>query len=91
MPALKKKKTEPPDLQTYVAKINDMDRNNDLIIDVAASAAKRRTASKAAPEDQEESQGPGFDSLLAGSKNKQKTTMDFIVDGETSIVVKVKS
>lgn len=91
VPALKKKKTEPPDLQTYVAKINDMDRNNDLIIDVAASAAKRRTASKAAPEDQEESQGPGFDSLLAGSKNKQKTTMDFIVDGETSIVVKVKS
>jgi hypothetical protein len=92
VPTLKKKKTEPPDLQTYVKKINNMDRNNDLIIDVAAKAAKPQARPKAADEAQEEeSQGSGFDSLLAGTKNKQKFPMDFILDGETTVTVNIKS
>jgi hypothetical protein len=36
------------------------------------------------------SKATDFDSLLSGSKHKQKTAMDFIVDGETTVSVKVK-
>lgn len=69
-----------------------MDRNNDLIIDVAAKAAKPQARPKAEDEAQEEeSQGSGFDSLLAGTKNKQKFPMDFILDGETTVTVNIKS
>jgi hypothetical protein len=36
------------------------------------------------------SKATDFDALLSGGKHKQKTAMDFIVDGETTVSVKIK-
>ena len=103
-----KKKDTQPDLRSYVKKINEADRNNDIIIDYAtslkASALKEKlAAAKAKAKDAEndedtETESVGelsnratdLTSLLAGSPHKQKTAMDFIVDGETNVSVKVQ-
>ena len=97
VPALKKQKETPVSLKTYVDKINNADRNNDIIIDYARSNSGKRPVGKnaASDEDMESmaeagSKATDFDSLLSGSKHKQKTAMDFIVDGETTVSVKIK-
>jgi hypothetical protein len=97
VPALKKQKETPVSLKTYVDKINNADRNNDIIIDYArAGSAKSKAGKNAMSEEEAESMAEAsskatdFDALLSGSKHKQKTAMDFIVDGETTVGVKVK-
>jgi hypothetical protein len=101
-----KKKATQPDLRSYVKKINDADRNNDIIIDYATSlkastlkerlAAAKAKAKDAKNDEDAESVGElsnrtsDLTSLLAGSPHKQKTAMDFIVDGETNVSVKVQ-
>ena len=66
-------------LNDFIKSINDADQNNDLIIDIAAGQGSPNTAAQAG----------GFASMLEGSPMKQKTTMNFIVDGTTDIVVDV--
>lgn len=65
-------------LNDFIKSINDADQNNDLIIDIAAGQGDANAA-----------QSGGFASMLEGSPMKQKTTMNFIVDGTTDIVVDV--
>ena len=68
-------------LNDFIKSINDADQNNDLIVDIAAG--------QEAPNAAMQSQAGGFASMLEGSPMKQKTTMNFIVDGTTDIVVDV--
>ncbi len=95
VPTLNKKNTEPVSLQNYVKKLNEADRNNDLIIDYAKPRSRQAPSGK-------NSLGTGkngaaqdgavdFEALLQGSKHKQRTAMDFIVNGETEVVVPVKA
>jgi hypothetical protein len=97
VPALKKQKETQVSLKTYVDKINNADRNNDIIIDYARSGSGKNAAGKNNGLDEEtesmaeaSSKATDFDALLSGGKHKQKTAMDFIVDGETTVSVKVK-
>lgn len=67
-------------LNDFIKSINEADQNNDLIVDIAAG--------QGAPNAAMQSDG-GFASMLEGSPMKQKTTMNFIVDGTTDIVIDV--
>lgn len=68
-------------LQDFIKSINEADQNNDLIVDIAAG--------QAAPEAAEQAGAGGFASMLAGSPLKQKTTLNFIVDGTTDVVLEI--
>ena len=67
-------------LNDFIKSINEADQNNDLIVDIAAGQGTPNAAMQS---------GGGFASMLEGSPMKQKTTMNFIVDGTTDIVIDV--
>ena len=79
--AKKEEKKKDVKLSDYVREVNKADRNNDIIIEFAPDH-KRQAARE---EEEEES----LASLLAGGRNKQSVAIDFIVDGEQKVTVKL--
>lgn len=67
-------------LKDFIADINNADQNNEIIVDIAALPN---------PDMMAEQQNTGFAAALAGSPAKQKTTVNFIVDGTADIMVDV--
>ncbi len=77
-PAAQKKNTERT-LADYVQSVNNADKNNELIIDIATGQMKQSAAQNDA----------GLEGMLQGSPFKQKYPFDFIIDGEAEIVLEV--
>ena len=75
------KKPERRTLKDFIADINNADQNNDIIVDIAALPDPELMA--------EPQQDAGFGAALTGTPAKQKTTMNFIVDGSADIMVNV--
>jgi hypothetical protein len=69
-------------LSDYVREVNQADRNNDIIIEYAPDQ-KRQTARS------DEEGEASLASLLAGGRNKQAVAIDYIVDGEQKVTVKL--
>jgi hypothetical protein len=67
-------------LSDYVREVNQADRNNDIIIEFAPDQKRQ-----AAREEEEES----LASLLKGGRNKQSVAIDYIVDGEQKVTVRL--
>lgn len=67
-------------LADYVKSVNDADKNNELIIDIAALPVKPAEMTSDA----------GLAGLLQGSPFKQKYPYDFIIDGECEIALQVE-
>lgn len=67
-------------LSDFVKSVNDADKNNELIIDIAALPMKPAEMSNDA----------GLAGLLQGSPFKQKYPYDFIIDGECEIALQVE-
>lgn len=74
------KKPQRRTLKDFIADINNADQNNEIIIDIAALPN---------PDMMGEQQDPGFAAALQGTPAKQKTTVNFIVDGTADIMVDV--
>ncbi len=68
-------------LADFIKKLNDADKNNDLIIDMA-SGVPAGMSKDAMPE-------AGLAGILQGTPYKQKKTFDFIIDGDKEIVLNV--
>ena len=66
-------------LEDYVKRVNNADKNNELIIDIASVPTR--------PEDMQND--AGLEGLLQGSPFKQKYPFDFILDGECEIALEV--
>ena len=75
------KKPERRTLKDFIADINNADQNNDIIVDIAALPDPDMMA--------EQQQDAGFGAALTGTPARQKTTMNFIVDGSADIMVNV--
>ena len=72
-------------LADFIKNVNEADKNNELIIDI--SAGQNVPANNMQnPEAQTDA---GFAGMLAGTPFKQKTTFDFIIDGESELVLTV--
>ena len=69
-------------LSDYVREVNTADRNNDIIIEYAPDQKQKASQS-------EEEGEPPLASLLAGGRNKQSVAIDYIVDGEQKVTVKL--
>jgi hypothetical protein len=69
-------------LSDYVKEVNTADRNNDIIIEYAPEQKQKAAQS-------EEEGEPSLASLLAGGRNKQSVAIDYIVDGEQKVTVKL--
>ena len=69
-------------LSDYVREVNKADRNNDIIIEYAPD-----TKRNAVREGEEEE--ASLASLLSGGRNKQSVAIDYIVDGEQKVTVKL--
>lgn len=67
-------------LEDFVKSVNNADKNNELIIDVAAMGMKPMEMQNDA----------GLAGLLQGSPFKQKYPFDFILDGECELVLEVE-
>lgn len=72
-------------LRDYVREVNKAVRNNDIIVEYAV----RGGAPQAAGDEAE--QATGLTAMLAGGPHRQVTPVDYIVDGETTVSVKVKA
>ena len=83
-PKEEKKKEKDLKLSDYVREVNRADRNNDIIIEYAPAPAR-----KAKKADGEEEKAPSLAAMLAGGRNKQSVPMDYIVDGEQQVTVKL--
>ncbi len=81
VPAAKKKETRRK-LSDYIKSVNTADKNNELIIDVATGMLK--------PNQETAANDAGLAGLLQGSPFKQKYPFDFIIDGETELVLTVE-
>ena len=81
VPAAKKKETRRT-LNDYVKSANAADKNNELIIDVATGQLGKGAQ---APESD-----AGLAGMLQGSPFKQKFPFEFIIDGETEVVLNVE-
>ena len=81
-PAKKEDRKKDIKLSDYVREVNTADRNNDIIIEYAPDH-KQRTARS------EEEGEASLSSLLAGGRNKQSVAIDYIVDGEQKVTVKL--
>lgn len=81
VPAAKKKETRRK-LSDYIKSVNTADKNNELIIDVATGMLK--------PSQETAANDAGLAGLLQGSPFKQKYPFDFIIDGETELVLTVE-
>ena len=91
IPVKKKKKKKEPNLRDYIRDINRADRNNDIIVEYAVKPMMPLNPKRMPPpmEEPGEMEEGGFDMMLSGGPNKQNTAIDLIVDGETSVTVKV--
>ncbi len=69
-------------LSDYVKEVNTADRNNDIIIEYAPDQKQKSARS-------EEEGESSLASLLAGGRNKQSVAIDYIVDGEQKVTVKL--
>jgi len=69
-------------LSDYVKEVNTADRNNDIIIEYAPDHKQKSARS-------EEEGESSLASLLAGGRNKQSVAIDYIVDGEQKVTVKL--
>ena len=69
-------------LSDYVREVNKADRNNDIIIEYAPDA--KRNAVREGEEEE-----ASLASLLSGGRNKQSVAIDYIVDGEQKVTVKL--
>ena len=69
-------------LSDYVKEVNKADRNNDIIIEYAPNQKRQAIRS-------EEEEEASLASLLAGGRNKQAVAIDYIVDGEQKVTVKL--
>ena len=79
--AKKEEKKKDVKLADYVREVNQADRNNDIIVEFAPDH-KRQAARE---EEEEES----LASLLAGGRYKQSVAIDYIVDGEQKVTVRL--
>lgn len=82
VPAAKKKDTR-QNLGDFVKSVNNADKNNELIIDVATGQLKMN------PETMADSDA-GIAGILQGSPFKQKYPFDFIIDGEAELVLDIE-
>ncbi|HBX75989.1 MAG TPA: hypothetical protein DEG55_07685 [Acidaminococcaceae bacterium] len=69
-------------LSDYVKEVNNADRNNDIIVEYAPD--QKRQASL-----REEEEEASLAALLAGGRNKQSVAIDYIVDGEQKVTVRL--
>ena len=69
-------------LSDYVREVNTADRNNDIIIEYAPDQKQKVSLG-------EEEEEASLASLLAGGRNKQSVAVDYIVDGEQKVTVKL--
>lgn len=76
------KKDDRKTLADFVKSVNNADKNNEIIIDVAMAMEQ--------PEPNMAQQDAGFAGMLQGSPFKQKYPFDFIVDGEVNVSLIVK-
>ena len=78
----KEEKKKDIKLSDYVKEVNKADRNNDIIIEYAPD--QKRQAARS-----EEEEEASLASLLAGGRNKQSVAIDYIVDGEQKVTVRL--
>ena len=78
-----KKKEKDIKLSDYVREVNRADRNNDIIVEYAPSRSRKASAGE------EGEEAPSLAAMLAGGRNKQSVPVDYIVDGEVQITVKM--
>lgn len=81
VPAAKKKETRRT-LSDFIKSVNTADKNNELIIDVATGQLGKNT--------QAVESDAGLAGMLQGSPFKQRYPFDFIIDGESEIVLNVE-
>ena len=79
--AKKEEKKKDVKLSDYVREVNQADRNNDIIIEFASDHKR-----KAVREEEEEE---SLASMLKGGRNKQSVAIDYIVDGEQKVTVRL--
>ena len=71
-------------LEDFIKSVNTADKNNELIIDLASGQLSLKPEQAAAASE------AGLAGMLQGSPFKQKYTFDFIIDGESEIVLNVE-
>ena len=69
------------DTLSKLREVNQADRNNDIIVEFAPDHRQ-----KAAREEEEEE---SLAALLKGGRNKQSVAIDYIVDGEQKVTVRL--
>ena len=79
--AKKEEKKKDVKLSDYIREVNQADRNNDIIVEFAPDHRQ-----KAAREEEEEE---SLAALLKGGRNKQSVAIDYIVDGEQKVTVRL--
>lgn len=70
-------------LGDFIKKLNEADKNNEIIVDISASPNMNVNIEKNQAND------AGFADMLEGTPNKQKMALDYIVDGEREIVINI--
>lgn len=71
-------------LEDFIKSVNTADKNNELIIDLASGQLSLKPEQSAAASE------AGLAGMLQGSPFKQKYPFDFIIDGESEIVLNVE-
>lgn len=71
-------------LEDFIKRVNTADKNNELIIDLASGQLSLKPEQAAAASE------AGLAGMLQGSPFKQKYPFDFIIDGESEIVLNVE-
>lgn len=71
-------------LEDFIKSVNTADKNNELIIDLASGQLSLK------PEQAAGASEAGLAGMLQGSPFKQKYPFDFIIDGESEIVLNVE-
>ena len=79
--AKKEEKKKDVKLSDYVREVNQADRTNDIIIEFAPNHKRNAV--------QEEEEEESLTSLLKGGRNKQSVAIDYIVDGEQKVTVRL--
>lgn len=83
-PAAKKQEQQRRKLADFIKNVNNADKNNELIIDLASGQLSVKPEQAAAASE------AGLAGMLQGSPFKQKYPFDFIIDGESEIVLTVE-
>ena len=77
----KKEKEKDIKLADYVREVNTADRNNDIIVEYASGGPR--------PDMTEEEAEASLAVMLSGGRNKQAVPVDYIVDGEQTVTVRL--